>query len=107
MNTILLNFDEDCEKFFMDTLEGDYSDISGRAVEYLERIYKDKGIGDIFFNIFCQSSLTPSKVFTDKVGKFHQKKETIKNSLLEVECFLDKTTSLSDILKIFKIIKKH
>ena len=75
MNTVLLNFDEDCEKFFMDTLEGDYSDISGRAVEYLERIYKDKGIGDIFFNIFCQSSLTPSKVFTDKVGKFHQKKE--------------------------------
>ncbi|MBR3152036.1 MAG: hypothetical protein IKF52_00245 [Clostridia bacterium] len=46
----------------------------------------------------------PPKTFPEK---FHQKKETIKNSLLEVECFLDKTTNLSDILKIFKILKKH
>lgn len=75
MNTILLNFDIDYEKFFLDSLDGDLTDVERKAVEYLDRIYKDKGIGDIFFNIFCQSSLTPSKVFISRAEKYHQKKE--------------------------------
>ena len=75
MDTILLNFDIDYEKFFLDSLDGDLADVERKAVEYLDRIYKDKGIGDIFFNIFCQSSLTPSKVFISRAEKYHQKKE--------------------------------
>ena len=75
MDTILLNFDIDYEKFFLDSLDGDLTDVEHKAVEYLDRIYKDKGIGDIFFNIFCQSSLTPSKVFISRAEKYHQKKE--------------------------------
>ncbi|MBR3132837.1 MAG: hypothetical protein IKF52_01260 [Clostridia bacterium] len=44
------------------------------------------------------------KIFSETL---HKKKETLTNSLFEVECFLDKTTNLSDLFKIFKIMKKN
>ena len=35
-------------------------------------------MGDILFNIFCQSSLTPSRVFTTKLEKYYQ---TVENGI--------------------------
>ena len=76
-NKILLNFDEDCETFFINSLHGDYEDLAQKACAYLEKHYKDN-VGDILFNVFCQSSLTPSRVFTTKVEKYYQ---TVENGI--------------------------
>ena len=73
-NKILLNFDEDCETFFIKSLNGDYRDLAQKARTYLEKHYKGN-VGDILFNVFCQSSLTPSRVFTTKVEKYYQTME--------------------------------
>lgn len=72
---ILLNFDVDYEYFFVKSLGGNYGDIAQKAIAYFDRIYRDKGIGDILFNVFCQSSLTPSRVFTTRAEKYHVKQE--------------------------------
>ncbi len=71
---ILLNFDIDYEVFFMNSLNGDYENLAQKAVTYLEKYYKDH-VGDILFNVFCQSSLTPSEVFTTRAQKCLQKTE--------------------------------
>ena len=73
-NKILLNFDEDCEAFFVNSLNGEYEDLAEKARAYLEKYYKGN-VGDILFNVFCQSSLTPSRVFTTKLEKYHQRVE--------------------------------
>ena len=76
-NKILLNFDEDCEAFFINSLHGEYEDLAQKACTYLEKHYKGN-VGDILFNVFCQSSLTPSRVFTTKVEKYYQ---TVENGI--------------------------
>lgn len=76
-NKILLNFDEDCETFFINSLNGNYENLEQKAIAYLEKYYKGN-VGDILFNIFCQSSLTPSHVFTTKLQKYYQ---TIENGI--------------------------
>ena len=73
-NTVLLNWDGDCEYFFLKNLEN-WEDLPGKAAAYLDTYYKDQGIGDILFNIFAQNSVTPSCVFTDRATKFLQKEE--------------------------------
>lgn len=74
-NTIFLNWDSDAEYFFMKYLDGDYSNLEEKAKAFLEKYYKDSGIGDILFDVFCQNSVTPSKVFTDRASKYYQKLE--------------------------------
>ena len=74
-NTILLNWDGDAEWFFMESLDGNYENLEEKAKDFLEKYYKDSGIGDILFNIFDQNSVTPSKVFTDRASKYYQKLE--------------------------------
>lgn len=74
-STILLNWDADCEYFFLKNLEN-WGDLPGKAAAYLDTYYKDQGIGDILFNVFSQNSVTPSKVFTDRATKFLQKEES-------------------------------
>ena len=76
-NKILLNFDEDCETFFINSLHGEYEDLAQKACTYLEKHYKGN-VGDILFNVFCQSSLTPSRVFTTKLEKYYQ---TVENGI--------------------------
>lgn len=73
-NTVLLNWDSDFAWFFLKNLDH-WEDLPGKAAAYMDTYYKDQGIGDILFDIFCQNSLTPSKVFTDRAVKFLQKEE--------------------------------
>ena len=73
-NGILLNFDVDYEAFFISSLNGKYEDLAEKARTYLEKHYKGN-VSDILFNVFCQSSLTPSKVFTTRVQKCLQRME--------------------------------
>ena len=73
-NTCLLNWDGDFIQFFLKNLQ-DWSDLPAAAAEYMDTYYKDCGIGDILFNIFCQNSVTPSKIFTDRATKYLQKEE--------------------------------
>lgn len=72
--TILLNWDSDCEYFFLKHLEN-WEDLPGKAAAYIDTYYKDCGIGDILFNIFGQNSVVPSRVFTDRATKFLQTEE--------------------------------
>ena len=73
-NTILLNWDSDCQWFFLKNLDS-WDNLEEKAKAYLDTYYKDCGIGDILFDIFCQNSLVPSKVFTSRADKAHQKEE--------------------------------
>ena len=73
-HTALLNWDGDFAWFFSKNLR-DWSDLPAAAAEYMDTYYKDQGIGDILFDIFCQNSITPSKVFTDRATKYLQKEE--------------------------------
>ncbi len=73
-NTILLNWDTDAERFFLEHLE-DWSDVEGAAKAYLDTYYKDTGIGDLIFCILCQYSVMPSRVFTDMVSRYHCREE--------------------------------
>lgn len=73
---ILLNFDGDMEYFFLKYyINGEWSGLEAKAREFLEKYYADNGISDILFNIFCQNSVTPSSVITDRVQKYHQRTE--------------------------------
>ncbi|MBQ9544383.1 MAG: hypothetical protein IJV00_04575 [Clostridia bacterium] len=76
-NKIALNWDGDAEFFFLkySGVFDDPENIKEKAKAYIDRYYRDRGIGDIFFNIFAQTSVTPSRVFTDRVTKLHQKEE--------------------------------
>ena len=75
-NKILLNWDGDAEWWFLrDFKEEDWSNIEAKAIAFLDYYYKDNGIGDIIFNIFCQNSVTPSNVITDRTTKFYQTEE--------------------------------
>ena len=58
----------------MESLCGSYEDLAQKATDYLERYYKGN-VGDILFCVLCQTSLTPSAVFTDRVQKSRQKLE--------------------------------
>lgn len=72
--TVLLNWDGDFEYFFLKNLE-DWSNLPAAAAAYMDTYYKECGIGDILFNIFCQNSVTPSKIFTSRADKYLQKEE--------------------------------
>jgi len=72
--TIMLNWDSDAERFFLEHLE-DWSDVEKAAKDYLDTYYKDTGIGDLMFCIFCQYSVMPSKVFSDMVTRYHSRLE--------------------------------
>ncbi len=75
-NKILLNWDGDAEWWFLSNLkEEDWSDVENKAIAYIDTYYKNNGIGDILFNIFCQNSVTPSKVISDRIAKYYQKIE--------------------------------
>ncbi len=69
-NTILLNWDTDAEYFFLSHLT-DWSDVEGAAKAYLDDYYKDTGIGDLIFDVYCQYSITPTKVFSDMKSRYH------------------------------------
>ena len=71
---ILLNFDIDCESFFMKSLGGNYDGLEQKAIAYLEKYYKGN-VGDILFNVFCQTTLTPSEIFMSRAQKCLQKSE--------------------------------
>ena len=73
-NTILLNCDFDMEYYFLKYYASPET-AKDKAAEFLDRYYKDRGIGDILFNIFSQSSVTPTLVFTDTVAKLHTRCE--------------------------------
>lgn len=72
--TIVLNFDCDYEVFFINSLNGNYDDLEQKAIAYLEKHYIGN-VGDILFNVFCQTSVTPSKVFMSRAQKCLQKEE--------------------------------
>ena len=74
-NQILLNWDGDAEHWFLSNLGEDWSDLETKATDYLDRYYAGRGIRDILFNIFTQSSVTPSGVWTDRCAKYRTKLE--------------------------------
>ena len=73
-NTILLNWDADIEYFFL-RFSGGFENIADKARGFIDTYYRDRGIGDILFNVFAQSSVTPSRVFTDRLTKYRRKEE--------------------------------
>lgn len=73
-NTIVLNWDSDAEFYFIKNLTN-MQNLEQQAIEYFDKYYNNPGISDIIFEIFCQTSVTASKVFETRTDKYLLKSE--------------------------------
>lgn len=103
----IVNIDNGMPYHLARTLNGDWSDIVNKAKNHIE-CYRDSGITDLVFAIFCQSSVTDSKIFTKLGDNYNRKIEngkTVDYTDTEYIAFTHKFDEIG--LNIFDLWIKH